>query len=89
MEKTLASCIRGDHTLSDDDRFNIACLLTERCSLRTKWCVLSVLTYGLSQIPAYGLLERVYFDEKSNTWCYCAGQSSPDEIRTIRNIFNK
>ena len=86
MEKTLLSCMNGEHVLSDEDRFDIASLLTKRCSLRTKRCMLSVLTYGLFAVRQCGILSRVHFDEKANRWSYCTGQSYPDEIREIRKI---
>ena len=37
-----------------------------------------------SLIPSYGILERLTKEESG--WSYCAGQSYPDEIRTVRSI---
>lgn len=41
----------------------------------------------LLSIPYHGILERLI--KESYGWSYCAGQSYPDEIRTIREIIYK
>ena len=38
----------------------------------------------LNLIPYYGILDRLI--KESDGWSYCAGQSYPDEMRTVRKI---
>ena len=42
------------------------------------------LNTDLNSIPHHGILSRIM--DSGNGWEYCAGQSYPDEIRTVRNI---
>jgi len=39
----------------------------------------------LNMIPYYGILDRL-IKENDQGWSYCAGQSYPDELRTVRKI---
>lgn len=70
--------------LSESDIDQLVELLGHRCQVRTCQKIRSRLNYSPSSIPSYGILDRLMFDK--NSWSYCAGQSYPDEIRTIRNI---
>ena len=69
-------------TAKDIDQ--IATLITYKCRVKTYQRVVSMLKYGTGTIPNYGILERLI--KEGDNWAYCAGQSYPDEIRTIRNI---
>jgi hypothetical protein len=71
--------------LTENDIEQLLDLVGYRCQAKTINRMRSVLTYSASSISYYGILNRLY---KSKTqWEYCAGQSYPDEIRTIRAIF--
>ena len=70
--------------LSENDIDAIIELIGHRCRVPTIRRLRSMLTYGRDAIPHYGILERLMKDD--NGWSYCAGQSYPDEIKTIRNI---
>jgi len=71
-------------TLTEQDIDALVILLTERCRAKTVNLIRSHLTNCINLIPHYGILERVMKDKHG--WSYCAGQSYPDEIRTIRRI---
>lgn len=59
-----------------------------KCSEKTKARIRSILTYGPSTIGNYGIFDRlVKYGE--NNWQYIAGQSYPDEIRTLRELIIK
>jgi len=78
--------LKGELTESDID--NLVTLLGKHCRLGTLQRLRSCLTYGASRIASYGILERLV-KEENGAWSYCAGQSYPDEIRTIREIIIK
>lgn len=70
-------------TLNQSDIDAILTIIGKGCREKTKNRLRSILTYGKSTIPAYGIFSRLYRDE-SGAWDYCAGQSYIDEIRTLR-----
>ena len=71
--------------LTDNDIKDIVAIVGNRCQLKTKNSLRSILTYSPSAVGNYGIMERLTRDEKGR-WGYYAGQSYPDEIRTVRNI---
>lgn len=73
--------------LTNKDKEDILLLVTHRCRLTTYRKIKANLDYSLSLIPHLGILERIYKDEHG--WQYCAGQSYPDEMRTIRQILKE
>lgn len=73
--------------LTENDIDQLVNLLGHRCRVRTCQRIRSVLTYSPSMIPVYGILNRLI--KEGDTWHYCAGQSYPDEIRTVREIIIK
>lgn len=70
--------------LSEQDVDQIVSLVGHRCRIKTCNRIRSILTYSPSLVPSYGILERL--TRENNQWSYCAGQSYPDEIKTVRNI---
>ena len=70
--------------LTDKDIDDILSIVGARCRAKTLRRLRINLECSISFIPQYGILERLIKDE--NGWSYCAGQSYPDEIRTIRKI---
>lgn len=70
--------------LNDSDIDQLVKIITYKCSVKTTNRVRSILTYSPSLVPSYGILERLI--KEDGRWSYCAGQSYPDEIRTVRNI---
>lgn len=71
-------------SLTEDDISQLVALLGKRCRVKTIRHLESSLKYGLSRVPHYGILDRLI--KEQGQWSYCAGQSYPDEIRTVRNI---
>ena len=84
METNLKKIITEQIEISEDQRRELAFFLGYRCRQKTVLRLVSICTYSLYSIPVYGILERVQLDD--NGWSYCAGQSYPDEMRTVRNI---
>ena len=73
--------------MTEDDIDQLVALLGSRCRSKTLIRLRSVLTYGKHSLPSYGILERLV--KENGSWSYIAGQSYPDEIRTIREIIIK
>ena len=71
--------------MTEQDINSIYELLTYRCGSVTKGKILSVLTYGKSNLPKYGILSRIV-RLNDGDWVYYAGQDYKEEIRTIRKI---
>lgn len=80
---TLSSLLNSDKPLSNDLVNSLTCLLSSRCSDKTKWKV----AYGISKLRG-----RTWFSDRINiedndgviTVDYVPGQSYTDEIRRIR-----
>ena len=68
--------------LTENDIDQIVAIVTHRCRIKTTNRVRSILTYSKSMIGSYGIYNRLI--KENGTWSYCAGQSYPDEIRTLR-----
>ena len=75
----------GTLELTESDIEQILAIICKRCQAKTWSRCRSNLTYSLSHIPIFGILSRLTKDQ-NGYWSYCAGQSYPDEIRTVRNI---
>lgn len=73
--------------LSEQDIDQIIEIVGYRCRVKTCNRLRSILTYSPSLIQTYGILERL--TKKNGGWSYCAGQSYPDEIKTLREIILK
>jgi len=70
--------------LTSQDIDQLVELLGYRCRLETVQKLRRRLENTPSLIPSYGILNRLMLE--SHGWSYCAGQSYPDEIRTVRKI---
>ena len=81
----LNHAIAGTYQLSEEDIDSLMQLLTSRCNPRTKGAVRTTLMY-LQGGKSHGIYERVIKNPKSGRWQYVAGQSYPDEIRTVRSL---
>ena len=75
------------NNLSEQDIDQIIVLIGYRCRINTCNRIRATLSYFSSSIPSYGILDRL--SKENERWSYCAGQSYPDEIKTIREIFLK
>ena len=73
--------------LTDKDIEQILAIVGYRCRLKTFNRLKSILTYGRSTIPNYGIFDRLI--KENGQWHYVAGQSWPDEIRTLRECILK
>lgn len=81
----LSHAIYGSYKLSEEDMDSLMLLLTSRCNPRTKHAVRTALMYLYGE-KSHGIYERVIKDPKSGQWRYIAGQTYPDEIRTVRSL---
>lgn len=70
--------------LTEQDIDQIIAIVGHRCRIKTCKRLRSILTYSPSAIENFGIMGRLVKD--GGTWHYCAGQSYPDEIRTVREI---
>lgn len=70
--------------MTDEDKQEIFEILASRTRQKTRELLARRLYKNLSLIPHYGILERLIKEDYG--WTYCAGQSYPDEIRTVRKI---
>lgn len=77
--------LREELTYADISQ--ITNLVCTKCKSKTRNRVKSLLTYSLSLVPFYGIFDRLI--RENGEWSYCAGQSYPDEIRTLREIILK
>jgi hypothetical protein len=74
--------------LTDTDKKAIYDLLQSRLRVDTKALLWRRIHDHTTMIPHYGILSRIMKSELNGRvyWEYCAGQSYPDEIRTVRKI---
>tara|TARA_R100000781_G_scaffold2334_3_gene3840 strand:- start:2085 stop:2348 length:264 start_codon:yes stop_codon:yes gene_type:complete len=70
--------------MTEKDKEEIFEIVSSRCRQKTKELLALRLEKHLDLIPEYGILNRLIKEEHG--WFYCAGQSYPDEIRTVRKI---
>ena len=70
--------------LTESDIDAIVSIVGYRCRIKTYNRLRSILKYSPSLIPNYGIFERLTKNDRGQ-WEYCAGQSYPDEIRTLRD----
>jgi len=70
--------------MTEKDLDEIHELLAKGCRKHNRDLLWLRLTTQRSLIPEYGIMNRLIKDTYG--WHYCAGQSYPDEIRTVRKI---
>ena len=72
--------------LTENQIDELANMLTQRCSHKTKIRINSMIVYDLDTlINNISWFDRFYISEHDNDVHYCAGQSYPCEIKSIRN----
>jgi hypothetical protein len=71
--------------LNPNDINQILEIVCEYCRSDTRNKIRRKLENFATLIPYYGILDRLIKNENEQ-WKYIAGQSYPDEIRTIRNL---
>lgn len=76
------------NNLSEQDIASILSIVGYRCRIKTCKRLYSIIKYGANSIPSYGIFERLTKND-SGQWDYCAGQSYPDEIKTMRECILK
>lgn len=86
-QDTLENRISANVGLSDSDVNDLTLLLTKRCSKRTTNTVRWSLMYIQNKYNC-GMFGRLV-KHPEHGWSYTAGQSYPDEIRRLREIFLK
>ena len=85
-QESIITVIRS-RGLSESDIDAIVAIVGERCRHKTKARLRSILTYGASTIPNYGIMGRLICDGKR--WKYIAGQYYTGEIKTLRECILK
>lgn len=75
-------------SLTEQDVDELVSIIGKGCRQATKTRLRTILTYSPSSIGNYGIFGRLekYAD---GSWHYCAGQSYPDEIRTLKELILK
>lgn len=73
--------------LSQQDIDELIGIVGDRCRHNTKARLRSILTYGPSTIPDYGIMKRLMFTK--GRWEYVAGQCYTSEIKTVRECILK
>ena len=86
MEKQLNFNNQRDK-LTEKDIDQLIDIVGSRCRAKTKDRLRSILKYGIHTIGHFGILDRLI--KEGDGWSYCAGQSYPDEIRTVRGLILK
>ena len=69
--------------LSEKESSSLFALFSHGCRQHTKTRLRSVIAY-IPTIPNYEIYGRIMFE--NDTVSYCAGQSYPDEIKTVRDL---
>lgn len=82
MQDTLTRRIQTNNSLTENEIEQMMEIFGKRCQEKTKRMLHRVLTW-VPDIDDYGIYGRVHFE--NGRVSYCAGQSYPDEIRTVRN----
>lgn len=70
--------------MTQNDLDQIFELLSSGLRSKNRELLRTRLNRHINLIPQYGILERLI--KENGDWRYFAGQSYPDEIRTLRNI---
>lgn len=73
--------------LTEQDIDELMGIVGYRCRHKTLVRLRSILTYGSSTIPDYGIMRRLMFTR--GRWEYVDGQSYTDEIKTVRECIIK
>lgn len=87
LKDTLKNRISANVDLTEDDVNDLVVLLTKGCQRRNTNLVRHALTY-MGNSYNYGIFSRLVKHPEYG-WSYSAGQSYPDEIRHLREIFLK
>ena len=72
---------KGNFT--EDDINQIVSIIGYRCRAKTLTRIRSMLTYSISVIPQYGILDRLI--KENDTWTYFAGQDYVSEMKILRD----
>ena len=75
--------LRGEVELTEQDISQIIAVIGYRCRHNTLVRLRSILTYGKGTIKQYGIFNRLI--KENGHWCYVAGQSYTDELKTVRD----
>ncbi len=79
MQETLSRRISAGKELTEDEQEQLLEIFGSYCQERTKRMIARALRC-VPDIDNHGIYDRVHLDPVG----YCAGQSYPDEIRTVR-----
>ena len=78
-QDTLSRRISAGKELTESEQAQLLDIFGNRCREKTKRMIARALRC-VPDIDNYGIYDRVHLEPPS----YCAGQSYPDEIRTVR-----
>lgn len=83
FQDTLQSRVSCKIGLTESEADSLYFLFSKGCRQHTKGRLRSVISF-IPSIPNYGIYSRIMFG--NGVVSYCAGQSYPDEITTVRNL---
>lgn len=75
-------------TLTDKQKESLFNLFGKGCRQKNRERLWRRLDMSLSLWPNYGIFGRVHLEDDGR-FSYCAGQSYPDEVRTVRELILK
>jgi len=81
MRQINLNILKSEDNLTDDDIDQIISIVGKRCRIKTIHRLRSCLNFG--PFKSYGIFNRLIKDDNGE-WSYIAGQSYPDEIKTLR-----
>lgn len=84
MQDTLSRRISNGQGLTKQEQEKLLEIFGNRCHARTKRMIIRMLRC-VPDITNYGIFNRVHLNPPN----YCAGQSYPDEIKTVRECLIK
>ncbi len=81
-QDTLSYRVNHKIDLTEDEVYAVVAVIGDHCQQKTKDKLCRRLAL-VSLMPNYGIYDRVIISPRAS---YCAGQSYPDEIRTVRRL---
>jgi hypothetical protein len=81
--QSLLDRISARQPLSETEIESAVTIFGARCQPRKVYALRAALK-NVPEIPSFGIYHRVHFENGQAS--YCAGQSYPDEIRTVRKL---
>jgi len=84
MQDSLSKRITNKTPLTEAEIDAMVALFGARCKPRTKYQIRLACLSVDENLRNRGIYERVLFNDHGQVVSYCAGQSYPDEIKSVR-----